>query len=351
MKVLYFTKYTQQGASSRMRSYQYFPYLEQAGIAVTVKPFFEGDYLVSLYAGKKNKVAIAKAYARRFLNLFTVFSYDVVVIEKELFPYFFSWFESLLVLLGIKYIVDYDDAIFHNYDLSSNKLIRCLLKNKIDTVMRHSYCIIAGNDYLAKRAQRAGAKRIEIIPTVIDLQRYPPKTEYYSNQIIIGWIGSPSTFKYVKQITSVLKELTQKYKVQIHIVGANEAIGLEENMQFISWTANSEVQSILNFDIGIMPLEDTPWELGKCSYKLIQYMACGVPVVASNIGMNKEVVEEGENGYLVNNEEEWLIALKKLVLDETHREKMGTNGRVKVEVSYCLQQTNAKLISILENVK
>lgn len=349
MKVLYFTKYSQQGASSRLRSFQYFPYLEKSGLLVTVKPFFDDAYLKSLYLGKKNKAAIIKAYFKRFINLGTVFRYDVVVIEKELFPYFFSWFERLLAFLGVSYIVDYDDAIFHNYDLSTNKWIRFFLKNKINMVMRCSNCVIAGNSYLAHRAKIAGAQKIEIIPTVIDLDRYQVKNEYATQQVTIGWIGSPSTFKYVKQIAPVLKQLVARYNVKINIVGAKEDLGFGDNMHYISWTEDSEVESILDFDIGIMPLEDTPWELGKCSYKIIQYMACGVPVVASAVGMNKEVVQEGEQGFLVTSEKDWFTALEKLICNTSLREALGTKGRAKVAKEYCLQQTQGKLTSLLKN--
>lgn len=348
MKVLYLTKYTKKAASSRLRSFQYFPLLAKENIEITVRPFFDDTYLDKLYnKQKQHPIAILKYYFSRFFVLFTVFKYDKVVIEKELFPYFFSWFERLLKVLKVSYIVDYDDAIFHNYDLSKSKIISLLLKRKIDNVMRFSDCVIAGNSYLAERAISAKAKQVVIIPTVIDTEQYEVKSDYQSEPIIIGWIGSPTTFKYVENILPVLNELIEKYHCKVHIVGAKSSLALAKNIEFITWTAATEVSSIKKFDIGIMPLDNTPWELGKCSYKLIQYMGCGIPVVASPVGMNKDVVEEGINGFLANSNQEWLLCLEKLILNETMRKDFGQNGREKAEKNYSIKKKSEALLKIL----
>lgn len=346
MRVLYFTKYSRNGASSRLRSFQYFPLLEENNIHVTVKPLFGDAYLKDLYNGKKDKIKIVLAYLKRFFQLSTVYRYDKVVIEKELFPYFFSWFERILSFFGVKYIVDYDDAIFHNYDLSGNKWIKKFLSNKIDKVMKYSDTVIAGNSYLATRAKKAGAKRIEIIPTVIDMNRYHSKNTNQNKEVVIGWIGSPSTFKYLLPIKDVFEKLAQKYPIKIHIVGSKDTLGIKNKEENISWTENTEVESILNFDIGIMPLSETPWELGKCSYKLIQYMGCGIPVVASPVGMNKEVVT-AENGFLANSNQEWYSSLEKLILSHQLRKELGDNGRKMILENYSLKSKTDKLVSII----
>ena len=348
MKVLYFTKYSRLGASSRLRSFQYFPYLEENGISITVKPLFDDDYVNAIYTKKSKKVLVLKAYINRFLLLFTLFQYDKVIIEKELFPYFFSWFERMLSFLGVKYIVDYDDAIFHNYDLNVNRGIRFLLKHKIDKVMKSSDCVIAGNSYLAQRSITAGAKKVEIIPTVIDTTRYELKKKTLSNDFIIGWIGSPSTFKYVKELRDVLDKISQKYPVKIHVVGANEDLGME-NIYYFSWEETNEVMRIMEFDVGIMPLQDTPWELGKCSYKLIQYMGCGLPVIASSVGMNKEVVQENVNGLLAQSSKEWYNALERLIQDKELKIRLGEKGRNDVLNKYSLNIYRNNLLKLIQN--
>lgn len=350
MKVLYLTKYSRNGASSRLRSYQYFPFLEAKGISIVVRPFFDEDYLLHLYSGKRiAKRKLMLFYLRRFFVLFSIYKYDKIVIEKELFPYFFSWFEKILWLLQVHYIVDYDDAIFHNYDLSNSKLIFFLLKNKIDNVMKYSGCVVAGNDYLVERAKNSSANKIVMIPTVIDVTAYKEQNKRANSKVIIGWIGSPSTFKYVKKYSFVFYKILQNKNVELHIVGATEDLGLGVNVKYLKWTEESEVALISNFDIGIMPLENTPWELGKCAYKLIQYMGCGIPVVASAVGMNKVVVDEGINGFLVRAEEEWVGKLNQLIGDSSLRKQLGKMGRKKVELQFSLQGNCTKVLSVLSN--
>ena len=351
MKVLYLTKYSRNGASSRLRSYQYFPLLNNAGINVTVKPFFDEAYLNQLYAKKTiSKISLSKSYFRRFGTLFSVYKYDAIVIEKEIFPYFFSWFEKILYILNIKYIVDYDDAIFHNYDLNENKLIRFFLKNKIANVMKYSACVLAGNSYLAAKAEQSQAKKVIVFPTVIDINKYKtkehPTTE---NKIVVGWIGSPSTFKYVKSIASLLSKLNAIHPFELHIIGASENIDFNGIVKYPSWSEAAEVDLLSNLDIGIMPLENTPWELGKCAYKLIQYMGCGLPVVASSIGMNKEVIDHGINGFLIETDNDWIEKLSILIQDSNLRKQFGEAGRKKIEQEFSLQNTIQRLIPLFSD--
>lgn len=352
MKIIYLTKYSTNGASSRLRSFQYFPLLENEGIQVTVRPFFDEAYLNNLYAGKKASLfKLLGFYLSRFFTLFTLYKYQRVVIEKELFPYFFSWFEKILFLLNVKYIVDYDDAIFHNYDLNSNKLISFFLKNKIGNVMKYSHCVIAGNRYLAQKAKDSGASKIEILPTVIDTNKYKVKENFSNSTIVIGWIGTPSTFKYIKKFEPIFLKLKKIYDVELHIVGAKEDSQCNKEIKFIEWSEANEVDLITKFDIGVMPLENTLWERGKCSYKLIQYMGCGIPVVASAVGMNNEVVQNGKNGFLVNDENEWIQRLCDLIIDKEMRISQGAVGRSMVIEKFNLEKSSAILLATLKGEK
>lgn len=348
MKVLFFTKYTQKGASSRMRSFQYFPFLEKEDIHVSVSPFFNDAYLENLYAGKKSKLSILFAYLKRFLLLFTVFKYDKIVIEYELFPYFPAWFEQLFNIVGIHYIVDYDDAIFHNYNLHPNPWLRKLLGNKIAKVMKNSKTVVAGNKYLAQYAESAGTKNIVIIPTVIDLQNYKPKENYATEKLIIGWIGSPSTFKYLEEIRAELTTFVAQNNAEVLVIGAYPTEKQEGVFRFIPWVAATENEWIIKFDVGLMPLNDTPWSKGKCSFKLIQYMASGVPVIASPVGMNKEVVT-AENGYLATNSSDWGRYLAMYFANQKLRENFGRKGREMVEDNLSLQVTAKKWTALIKS--
>jgi glycosyltransferase involved in cell wall biosynthesis len=333
-----------------MRSYQYFPLLEQDGIEVTVSPFFDEEYLELLYAKKNiSKIKVAAFYLNRIRKLFSIYKYDRIIIEKELFPYFFSWFEKILFVLNIKYIVDYDDAIFHNYDLHPNKIIRFLLKNKIGNVMKYSNHVLAGNNYLAAKAKVSGAKKISIQPTVIDVEIYNCAIKIKSDKLIIGWIGSPTTFKYIEKIIPLFNILAQKYDFELQIVGAKKELMTDMFISYIPWKEELEVALISGFDIGIMPLENTPWELGKCSYKIIQYMGCGIPVVASAVGMNREVIQNGENGFLVSTEKDWVDSISQLIEDENLRLNLGQNGKMLVANNYSTFVNYKKLLSILSN--
>ncbi|WP_313803796.1 glycosyltransferase family 4 protein [Flavobacterium sp.] len=348
MKVLYLTKYTRKGASSRLRSYQYFPFLEEKGFEIVVRPLFSDAYLDRLYAGESTFFEAIRCYIRRFFVLFSVFRFQKIVIEKELFPYFPAWFEQIFSWFGVSYIADYDDAVFHNYDNHPNKFIRQYLGDKIDKVMKSAKSVLAGNDYLAERARKSGAKHIVVLPTVIDVERYTVVKKVRSGRSIIGWIGSPSTFKYVKALFPMFEELYKKIDFELHIIGANYSEEVTFPIVYIPWSEATEVESIKNFDVGIMPLEDSNWEKGKCAYKLIQYMGCGIPVVASPVGMNVEVVKSGINGYLPETPEQWAKDLEILISDKSKSCTFGLAGKQLVDEKFTIQNRIAELVAILE---
>jgi glycosyltransferase involved in cell wall biosynthesis len=346
LRVLALTRYGRLGASSRVRLYQYVPVWSALGIEVQVSPLLSDDYLKRLYAGKTtNWFGVLHDYLRRMVTLLHARKFDLLWIEKELFPNLPAWFEQALFALDIRYIVDYDDAIFHNYDLAPHSVKR-LLANKIDKVMRNSALVICGNAYLAERARSAGARRVEIGPTVIDLNRYGVLNPVPKEHIVVGWIGSPSTVKYLQVIVPALQKLAMEFSVQLRVIGAQfSAPGLHVDCR--PWSEESEVSEIQDFDIGIMPLIDSHWERGKCGYKLIQYMACGLPVVASPVGVNQEIVRHGVNGYLASSVDEWVDSFRALFLNSQDRLVMGAQGRLSVEKKYCLQVTAPRFAQLI----
>ena len=349
-KILYLTKYSRNAGSSRLRSFQYFPYLEQAGFSVEESPLFSEKYVEYLYAGKSTKKEAISGYFKRFLQLWSVYKYDQIVIEKELFPYLPALVEKLLNVLGINYIIDYDDAVFHNYDQHGNFFVRKVLGKKIDAVMKSASVVVAGNSYLADRAQKAGAKRIEIIPTVIDLERYSVKGRM-TDMFIIGWIGTKTTFEkhLLPQRNWIKKIQMENPEIHFHIVGITEDMDMGNNVKYITWNENSEVSEIQRFDVGIMPLQDSLWEKGKCSYKIIQYFACGIPAIVSPIGMNTEVVIPNHNGLFASTPNEWVDGILQLKENRDLRHTLGQNGRTTVENQYSIQVTAEKWIALFKN--
>lgn len=355
IKVRLFSKYSRRGASTRLRSLQYLPLLDGAGIEVEVHPLFSDDYLDALYNGSAG-AAMLNAWrraVRRFADLLGKDDHDVAWIEGELFPYLPSAIESMLARSVKPYVVDYDDALFHRYDLSSHFIVRKLLGRKIDRVMRDAACVVAGNGYLAERARRAGASRVEIIPTVVDDGRYMTRERGEGVQPVIGWIGSPATQNYLLDQREVLEQACVAHGARLLLVGARpDVTGQFERIvpEVQPWSEDSEATALARMDIGVMPLRDGPWERGKCGYKLIQYMASGLPVVASKVGANIDIVRHGENGFLAADRAAWEDSLAKLITDRAMRLRMGQAGRTSVERTYCLRTQAPRLAEILRSV-
>ena len=353
MKVLLLSKYSRLGASSRLRSYQYLPFLEARGIQVTVAPLFGDDYLDGLYEGNPLLTIVLRAYIRRLVFMLRARRFDeidVVWMEKEMLPWLPAWFELSLLKRGIPLVVDYDDAVFHRYDQHRSIAVRTVMRHKIDVIMHRAAIVIVGNDYLAVRARRAGAVRVEYLPTVVNLQRYAAPPLVTQNPVTIGWIGTPWTMRYLSLIAPVIIEMAATGLARFVAVGPNTEKLAGLPMEVRPWSEESEVSELQQFDIGIMPLPDESFERGKCGYKLIQYMACGKPVVASPIGANTGIVHDGVEGFFASDLSQWREALQLLCAEATLRQRMGAAGRARVEAKYSLQIAAPRLEALLRSV-
>lgn len=332
-----------------MRTFQYLPTFDAGGIDVTVEPLFSDRYVSGLQSGIKLRAEVARAYLGRIQTMFKAKRYDLLWIEKECLPWLPGPLEDWLRPAAVPFVIDYDDAVFHRYDFSPNPWVRRFLTGKHPAGMQQAAMVIAGNPYLANFASQAGAVRVEVVPTAIDLDRYPqpagsdPKPKAAPT---IGWIGQRSTAAFLKPLAPVLRQLVQNKQACATAVGVDTQ-ALDLPMQFVPWTEDTEVAAISQFDIGIMPLPDEPFERGKCGYKLIQYMASGLPVVASPVGVNRQIVEHGVNGFLAETPADWMAALQALLEDPALRFRMGQAGRKLVEQRYCIQVTGPRLASLL----
>jgi glycosyltransferase involved in cell wall biosynthesis len=351
MKILALTRYGRQGASSRMRSYQYQPWLEAAGIHATIAPLFSDAYVRDLQQNIRDPIKVARAYAGRFQILIASRRFDMLWIEKEALPWLPAGVEKTLLPGSVPYVLDYDDAVFHYYDKHRNSVVKSLLAGKHPALIKGAALVVVGNEYLAEFARRAGASYVEVVPTVIDLARYPVaslKRAGGDAPPCVGWIGQPARASFLGAYASLFKRLSADGWARFAAIGIDaQRLGLP--MASIPWTEQTEVASIVRFDIGIMPLVDEPFERGKCGYKLIQYMACGLPVVASPVGVNRQIVEHGVNGFLAETPEQWEQALQTLLADPGLRQRMGQAGRQKVEQQYCIQVTGPRLAALLKN--
>ena len=305
------------------------------------------EYVRVLNAGgHRAQWRLLRWYGERLRDLLRVKRYDVLWIAHEIFPGFPATAERILARTGPPYVVELDDALFHRYDLNPSWPTRAFLGRKIDVVMNRSALVIAGNQYLADRARSAGAREVVQLPSVVDLDRYPVMPEH-PGPLTIGWIGSPTTANYLGLIRNSL-ESAYRAGARLVAVGARRAVLPDLPFETREWNEATEVSEISRFDVGVMPLGDGPWEQGKCGYKLIQYMACGRPVVASAVGANRHIVRHGETGFLAETPAEWTEALSKLASDRALRERMGQAGRREVERRYSLQVNTPVLAKFLE---
>lgn len=350
MKVLLLSRYGRVGASSRVRSYQYLPFLETQGVHVTVSPLFKDSYLHSLYSNRRiNVYSLFQAYLRRVGRLFESRRFDLLWIEYELLPWMPHWAEKMLASFGIPYLVDYDDAIFHRYGMDPRRMIRFFLERKIDEVMRRASQVVVGNEYLAERARKSGARRVSILPSVVDLNRYRIQKRMSKGIFTVGWIGSPTTAPYLDLVGPAIKEFASSRDVGVVLVGSERVAINGIPTEVREWSEDREVDDIQSFDVGIMPLPNEPWALGKCGYKLVQYMACALPVVASPVGVNMEMVRDRWNGFLAEKKEDWVRALKTLYENPILRNELGKAGRGLVEEKYCLNVVAPRLLSVLRS--
>ncbi|MFA7420478.1 MAG: glycosyltransferase [Melioribacteraceae bacterium] len=351
MKILLLPRYDISGPSSRYRFFQYIPFLENSGWEVTVKPLLSRNYISFLFEKRSLPLReIIFGYFCRVSQLLRKNNYDIIWIEQEAFPWLLPLLEKVLIRSKTKLVADYDDAFFHRYDLHKNFLIRTMLGRKIDMVMNSADLVLAGNEYLAERAKTNNAKRIEIFPTVVDTDKFFNSGIKKDYSFTVGWIGSPSTARYLHLIEEALFQLYQKGNVRFVFIGAGNIKFDNFPITIIPWNEKTEIEEISKFDVGIMPLEDGPFERGKCGFKLIQYLSCEIPVVGSPVGVNDKIIQHGVNGYKAETTEDWIKYLTILKEESDLRKKMATEGRKLIIQDYSLENNSKRLIDLFNNI-
>jgi glycosyltransferase involved in cell wall biosynthesis len=349
-RILFLPKYAKDAASTRHRILQYIPYLkDKYNVKCEVSSFFEEGYLRKRFnLGEFIIFDFIKALTRRLKVILSAKNYDLVFLHCEAAPLLPLIFERLLKKSGAIFVYDFDDAIFHNYDQHPNALVRLLFRYKIMKLLSMVDLVVAGNLYLSSYAKKVN-QNVSILPTVIDIERYPVKNyEFIGNkEFTIGWIGSQSTAVYLKPVLKILDRFCSEYKATVVLIGSGDIPGIGRNFRIHEWSENTEIEMLLGLDVGIMPLPDTFWARGKCGFKLIQYMACGLPVIASPVGVNSEIVENHINGFLAETDQQWYDSLIALYKNINLRKRMGEAGRSKVSSKYSLQAKAHDLAAIL----
>jgi len=337
LRLLVLTRYERLGSSSRVRAYQFLPFLRSQGFDVEVSALLSDDYVIRLYNGLPVRVLdVAASYITRVRRVMNASSFNLLWIEKEALPWVpAAWELGLLSRAGVPFVADYDDAVFHAYENHRSPFVRWMHGDRINRIMRGAAAVVVGNPYIRARARVAGVGNVIELPSVVDLERYP-ETERQAPETgrpVVGWMGSPATDRFLEIVAEPLRAICARHDARLLCVGSARALPgvpvLHEE-----WSEESESRVLAQMDVGIMPLPDTPFTRGKCGYKLIQYMAARLPVVASPVGVNRNLVEHGVTGLLADSAAEWEAALDTLLGDRTLRKTMGAAGRRVVERQY-----------------
>lgn len=351
--LLYIPRFDESGAAPRYRVYQYFASLKAQGFTITAKPLLDIRYLHNLYFNKKRSYFhIFKCYLKRAIFLlFNKSKFDLVLMDGELFPFLPYFVEKWF--LPKHFIIDQDDAIFHTYDVHKSWLVRFLLADKIKQVWHKSQHVIVGNEYTKSKAYDMGLTRVTALPTVVNADVYKPTAQSrhaFRDCIVIGWVGSPTTIQSMTHIEPALIKVASKANIVLYVIGADYQLpGVNvicQNWQQ-GWSEAEEIKFTNEIDIGIMPLLDKPYERGKGGFKLIKYMACAKPIMASPVSINVEIVEHGVNGYLASTCDEWERYLLMLIENAEKRKEFGLAGREKMLKNYSLQAMAPKFCHIL----
>jgi glycosyltransferase involved in cell wall biosynthesis len=318
--ITFLTKYTSQGATSRYRSFFFMRQMLNKDYNISVHSFLDSGYLQRLYSRKPmGKMKIISAYLSRFFSLFT--ASDYLIIENELFPYLPYWFEKLF-LKHKRYILNYDDNVWDSYK------DKFWLNHKYDKLVQEADGVIVANDFLFEKVKSLNSTIIKI-PTAIDLEDYAEVVEENAVFTLV-WVGTPVTYRYIESHAKMFQTLAAKMEYELCIIATEElkSRALEGvTMRFVEWSPENEVQYLKQAHIGIMPLDDDAFSQGKSAFKLIQYLAAGIPLVGSAVGENKHVIQEGKNGYLVLSDEEWMEKIALLYHDKTAREAMAAQAQ------------------------
>jgi len=346
MKVLFLTSGTEVVASSRTRGYQYLPYLRTAGIQCYIVPVGAKITNVGVHRiWKFIKRRIRHTAIALKVIVLSVWC-NIVFIQKCLLP---ICFQNLIRLLNKHIIFDFDDALYALPQDRMNSKVKTVTK-RLAHIIRISKSVIVANDFTKQYALQFN-KNISIITGPIDCKKYFPSEKCERRNLVIGWIGSSATTAYLALVLNVLKKIKKNYPdITIELIGASKVLIEDANVRIKKWALDTEVTYLQNFDIGIMPLPDNEWTRGKGGYKLLQYMAVGIPCVASPVGVNAKLIREGINGYLANSENEWYKKLEVLIKNETLRESMGKNGRKIAETQYSFEVSVPKLIKLIKEV-
>ena len=353
MRVLFFTIGEELTASTRARVYQYLPFLREAGFVCRCISYTSAGSYGGIM-GLRRRTLLRKA-ADKFRGWFKTAavlllarSYDVVFIQRVLLA---PRVVNILKSLNPNIVFDFDDAVFLSDKMAEaeggGRSVK--FRARFDHLLRSSrYVITTQSDFNSDYSRRLAENLIQI-STPIDTDRYAPSKKVAGGGVIIGWIGGSQTTKYLFGLEDVFRSICRDYpEVHFELIGARGFSPEGVNITIREWSLEGELDGLRRFDIGIMPLTDDEWSRNKY-YKLLQYMALGIPAVVTRVGVIRDILTDGESGYLVEGRHEWRAALEELVGDPVRRRMMGARARETAERRYSHRVLAPRLISVVKD--
>jgi len=359
MNVLMLPALPEQDASSRFRMYKYVPHLQRNGLEIAIAPpvgswlfsFFYSSIVYHKTSGLKyllKKMGKTILYFLILINrlyqiIFQAKKFDVVVVHRTLFPPRIGFMEKLLLRFNQRFIYDFDDALF---------ALRAFRKT-LPNVLAQACVVLAGNNFLADYVRQFN-QQVIVLPTCVDMERYTARPRKPDTNLIIGWTGNPWNLRHLQGIQDALVEVLSRYNhLSLKIVCDGTRIDfpphLKNQIVYQNWHQDREVADLHTFDLGIMPLLQDEYARGKCGFKLIQYMAVGLPVVCTPLGVNNEIVENEVNGLHATSNEEWILQLCRLIENEKLRTELGMEGRQHIQEHYTIKGNSPLFLKAIQS--
>ncbi len=351
-RVLFIVPYPEGMApSQRFRFEQYFEILKTQNLDYRVYSFWPvwgWNILYNRGFVIPKIVAFSQGILVRLVSLLIVAKYHYIFIHREASPVGPPIFEWIVAKIFRKPVIyDFDDAIWLPNTSRQNMVVAAIkYHGKVRKICSWSWKVSCGNGFLADFAQQY-CDNVIINPTTIDTDYHIPFIKNPDQKpLVIGWTGTHSTTRYLLPLIPVLRKIKKIHGVEIHII-SNQAPEWESGeYTFIPWSQTKEITQLQHFDIGLMPLEDSDWEKGKCGFKALQYMALQIPVVASAVGENTNIIDHSINGFLCNSLDDWQDFLEQLIRSEKLRKSMGLEGRKKVLEKYSVYSNTSRFLSL-----
>jgi glycosyltransferase involved in cell wall biosynthesis len=351
LRILALASYPELGPSTRHRILPYVPLLAEAGISVDVRPFLTNPVFAGLYDKRqalRSAAGVLAGVGRRVADAVRLGRYDLVFVQREaalIGPPLLEW----LAHRRLPMILDLDDANYLDRpsDVYGSLVGAIKWRGKTTQLIRWADHVTCGNPSIASYVQGYDVPAT-IVPTIVDVDRYTPRRSRQEGELVLGWIGSHSTFAYFRTLLPVLRRLARSHRFHLRVIGAGPSVppvdGLDAEM--VPWRLDRELADLQSFDVAVYPIVAGEWAEGKSGFKAIQYLSCGIPYVASPVGVVGQIGIPGTTHLEARTEDEWFNALSTLVTNAALRDSMARQGRAYAVAHFSIEQTAATLANL-----